>query len=460
MNENLKVGIMTIVTLALLIFMVFKIGDLSFSEKGYSFTISYYNCSGLSKGSGVSIAGYRIGKVTGIELVDDQVLVHCYISDKNIHIRRKSTFSIQGEGLMGDKHVEIIPTRDYTSPYVAPNEVIAGSNLASLDQLVDQGSILLKRLEEITISAKEIIGDPDLKDNTKTIFRNARNATDHINEITASLRDRSDHIIESLDKILSNVNEEIEKNRNDIKQIVENFKKISKSVEDISSGSKDNLKDIIANIKSSTEKIDAIIAKLNENDKLTMDVRETMSSLKDASENAKEITKEVKELIVDKDIRKQVSTTLDDAHKLAQAVDKVFLNIRKTRVDFKYTLRYQKESKDFLSDINVDIYPNESSFFRVGVDEVGGDDKINAMLARDANTRFIKRAGIMKSKIGLGIDYLLANNFELSVNVIDTKDTEVQVLSKYRFNEHVAFEVRVDDANDDEKLNFGMEYVF
>ena len=73
------------------------------------------------------------------------------------------------------------------------------------------------------------------------------------------------------------------------------------------------------------EKLDDMIAKLNENDKITTDVRATMDSLKEASDNAKEITKEVKEIIVDKDIRKQVSTTLDDAHKLAKAVDETHL---------------------------------------------------------------------------------------------------------------------------------------
>lgn len=460
MNQNIKVGIMCLVTTALLIFMIFKIGDLSLSEKGYKFIISYYNCGGLSKGSGVSMAGYRIGKVTQIELSDDMVYVHCYISDKNVHIRRNSTFTITGEGLMGDKHVEIIPTRDFTSPYVADNEVIAGTNLTNLDTLVDQGNILLQRLQELTASAKDIIGDPDLKEDTRTIFRNARNATDNINEVTVSVRNRSDHIIENLDKILNSVSTEIDKNRQDIKKIVENFKKISDSIDDIAGGSRENLKDIIANVKKSTEKLDEMIAKLNENDKLTNDVRATVDSLKDASENAKEITKEVKEIIVDKDVRKQISTTLDDAHKLAQTVDKVFLNIKQTRVDFKYMLRYDKDSEDLLSDINVDLYPNETYFFRLGCDDVGGENYVNVMLARDANTKFIKRAGVMKSKVGIGADYKFSPNLMLSVDVIDTKDTQIRAKASYILNEHITFELRVDDACDDDQLSFGLEYLF
>lgn len=460
MNQNLKVGLMTLLTSAVLIYMVYVIGDFSFSEKGYNFTISFYAVNGLSKGSNVSMSGVKIGKVTSIEIVDDQVYVHAYISDKKHHIRRKSTFTISSAGLMGEKYVEIMPTRDYTSPYVANGEVIAGTDPVRMDELIEQGSVLLQRLQELTASAKDIIGDPDLKEDTRTMFRNARNASDNINEITVSLRNRSDHIIESLDKILNSVSDEIDKNRKDIKQIVENFKKISDNIEKITGENKENLKEIIANVKSSTDKLDDMIAKLNENDKMTNDIRATMDSLKDASENAKEITKEVKEIIVDKDIKKQVSTTLDDAHKLAKAVDKVFLNIQQTRVDFKYLLRYHKDTEDFLSDINVDIYPNSTYFFRIGMEDVGNDNDINAMLARDADTRFIKRAGIMKSKVGIGVDYKVAKDLMLSVDLIDTKDSEVRLKASYLINEHITFELRLDDAADDEKINFGLEYVF
>ena len=460
MNQNLKVGLMTLLTSAVLIYMVYVIGDFSFSEKGYNFTISFYAVNGLSKGSNVSMSGVKIGKVTSIEIVDDQVYVHAYISDKKHHIRRKSTFTISSAGLMGEKYVEIMPTRDYTSPYVANGEVIAGTDPVRMDELIEQGSVLLQRLQELTASAKDIIGDPDLKEDTRTMFRNARNASDNINEITVSLRNRSDHIIESLDKILNSVSDEIDKNRKDIKQIVVNFKKISDNIEKITGGNKENLKEIIANVKSSTDKLDDMIAKLNENDKMTNDIRATMDSLKDASENAKEITKEVKEIIVDKDIKKQVSTTLDDAHKLAKAVDKVFLNIQQTRVDFKYLLRYHKDTEDFLSDINVDIYPNSTYFFRIGMEDVGNDNDINAMLARDADTRFIKRAGIMKSKVGIGVDYKVAKDLMLSVDLIDTKDSEVRLKASYLINEHITFELRLDDAADDEKINFGLEYVF
>lgn len=460
MNSTVKVGIMTLITAALLSYMVFIIGDFSFSEKGYGYVISFYSVNGLSKGSTVSMSGVKIGKVTTIEIRDDQVYVYVFIQDKKLHIRRKSTFTISTAGLMGEKFVEIMPTRDYTSPYVSDGEVVAGTDPTRMDELFEQGNVLIQKLQELTASAKDIIGDPELKENTRIIFRNARNASDKMNEIISSVRNRSDRIVESLDNILLRVDGEIDKNREDIRAVVANFRLFSDRLSSITEDSREDFKEIIANVRSSTDRLDDMIAKLNQNDKMTNDMRNTIESLRDASDNAREITREVKEIVADKEIRKKINTGLDDAHKLAQAVDKVFLNIRQTRIDFKYLLRYREDNETFMSDINVDLYPSDKTFYRIGVEDIGGNDSLNLMVARGADTNLIKRAGIISSKVGLGFDYYLGKPIQLSVDFIDTTDSEIRLKAGYLMTENIRFELRIEDAVDKRDINFGIEYKF
>ena len=188
MKSTTKVGIMTLIAVALLSYMVFVIGDLSFTEQGYEFVVSFYSVNGLSKGSTVSMSGVKIGKVTSIEIRDDQVYVHVYIQDKNMRIRRKSTFTISTAGLMGEKFVEIMPTRDYSSPYVVNGDIVPGTDPTRMDELFEQGNVLIQKLQELTASAKDIIGDPELKENTRIMFRNARNASDKMNDIISSVK--------------------------------------------------------------------------------------------------------------------------------------------------------------------------------------------------------------------------------------------------------------------------------
>ena len=206
--------------------------------------------------------------------------------------------------------------------------------------------------------------------------------------------------------------------------------------------------------------MDNLLAKLDKDDKLTNDIRDTLEAIRDTSENAKEISGELKELVVDKQVRQKINIALDDAHKLSQAVDKVFLNIRQTRVDFKYLLRYSKDEEGLLSDINVDIYPSDKGFYRIGIEDVGGEDNFDAMIAKDADTNFIKRAGIISSKVGLGFDYILSKDLSLSLDFLDTRDSEVRLKLGYIITDNMKFELRADNIQDKSELNFGLEYKF
>jgi len=440
--------------------MVFVIGDMSFSEQGYSFVVSFYSVNGLSKGSTVSMSGVKIGKVTSIEIRDDQVYVYVYIQDKKMHIRRKSTFTISTSGLMGEKFVEIMPTRDYTSPYVADSEVVPGTDPTRMDELFEQGNVLIQKLQELTSSAKDIIGDPELKENTRIIFRNARDASERMNEIISSVQKRTDSIVDSLDNVLKRVDGEIDKNRDDIRAVIANFRLFSDRLSSITEDSRTDIREIVGNVRSATDKLDSMIEELSRNNKMTDDLRNMIDSLKDASDNARVITQDVKEIVADKEIRKKINTGLDDAHKLAQAVDKVFLNIRQTRIDFKYLLRYHNKTESFFSDLSVDLYPSDKTFYRFGVEDIGGGDSFSLMVARGADTHLVKRAGVISSRIGLGFDYYLADVVQLSADFIDTTDSEIRLKAGYLFNENIRFELRIDDAMDKRDVNVGIEYKF
>ncbi len=460
MKSTTKVGIMTLIAVALLSYMVFIIGDLSFTEQGYEFVVSFYSVNGLSKGSTVSMSGVKIGKVTSIEIRDDQVYVHVYIHNKKMHIRRKSIFTISTAGLMGEKFVEIMPTRDYSSPYVASGEVVPGTDPTRMDELFEQGNVLIQKLQELTASAKDIIGDPELKENTRIMFRNARNASDKMNDIISSVQKRSDSIVESLDNILKRVDDEIIQNRDDIRAVVANFRLLSDRLSSMTEDSRTDIREIVSNVRNATDKLDSMIEELNRNNKMTDDLRNMIESLKDASDNARVITQEVKEIVADKEIRKKINTGLDDAHKLAQAVDKVFLNIRQTRIDFKYLLRYREDTESFFSDLTVDLYPSDKTFYRFGVEDIGGADTFSLMVARGADSNFIKRGGIISSKVGLGFDYYLADVIQLTADFIDTTDSEIRLKAGYLMTENIRFELRIDDAMDKRDVNFGIEYKF
>ncbi len=460
MNSSIKVGIISIIGFALLAVMVFYIGDIHFSERGYRLTVTFYQVAGLTEGATVKLAGVTVGKVERIEIRDDIVYVHTYIKDAATRIRIRSTFTIGTAGLMGEKFVEIIPTRDQTAPYVQKNTIVAGTDPTRMEELFEQGNELLKKLQELTASAKDVVGDPEIKRSTQRMFKNAEAASEKLTAIVESVQAKADKIVGNIDSIMAKVNDEIDINRENLRAIVANVKDFSKRIADIGKENQATLKEMLSNFEEMSARLDRMVAELEKDHVMTDHLKETVASIKDASNNAKEISAEVKSIVFEKDIKSKIKGALDDAHKIAQAVDKVFLNIKQTRLDFKYLLRYHKEDEMFFSDMMVDIWPSDNSYYRIGVEDIGGDPLFNLMLAKDANNRLVKRAGVISSKVGVGVDYKWAEDITYSVDVIDTRKSQTRFTTSYAVRPGMQFQLRVDDVTDKKNLNFAIEYKF
>ena len=123
-------------------------------------------------------------------------------------------------------------------------------------------------------------------------------------------------------------------------------------------------------------------------------------------------------------------------------------------------VRIDKDADELLSDISVDLYPSDKGFYHIGIVDVCGDDSLDATYAKDADTKFIKRAGIISSKVGLGMDYVMSRYLRLSLDFIDTRDSEIRLKVGYLLSENIRFELRADDIAKKSRLNFGLEYKF
>jgi len=220
------------VACALLIYMVFVIGDMALTERGYRFAITFYSVNGLTVGSSVSMAGVKIGKVESIEINDDQVFVYAYVREIRHRIRRRSTFTIGTAGLMGKNFVEIIPTRTRIPLHLRQGG--GGRHRSTrMEELFEQGNELLKKLQGLAVSAKDIVGDPELKASTKAIFKNAESASERVKDIIESVQKKTDSMVANLDDILKKARDEIEINRANIRGMITNLKDFSQRLNDV-----------------------------------------------------------------------------------------------------------------------------------------------------------------------------------------------------------------------------------
>lgn len=108
MNERdpLRIGIITLVVIGLIGAGVVVLSVANFGTKTYTAVLEH--TAGLRKGEDVQVHGVNSGKVTGIELEDDHVLV-TFALDSGIDLGDRSTATVKVATLLGSHYLEVDP---------------------------------------------------------------------------------------------------------------------------------------------------------------------------------------------------------------------------------------------------------------------------------------------------------------------------------------------------------------
>ena len=116
-SSSFKVGLLTLLSLVLLIGVVLKVKGRAFSSAP-RVEIQFKDVNGMRPGAGVQMMGLKVGQVEEVTPVikgdDSYVNVKFVITDPNVQIPRASVFSIQQSGLIGELFLEITPPKTRT----------------------------------------------------------------------------------------------------------------------------------------------------------------------------------------------------------------------------------------------------------------------------------------------------------------------------------------------------------
>ena len=111
---QLKIGIVSLVALALAIIMIFLVsGEGGMFWQRYSLKTVFDNIAGLKEGAPVRVAGAEVGSVTALDFVGDRVEVTFELSeDMQPRVTTSSRASLGSVSLLGEAAVDITPSSD------------------------------------------------------------------------------------------------------------------------------------------------------------------------------------------------------------------------------------------------------------------------------------------------------------------------------------------------------------
>lgn len=389
MNKELKIGIFFAGVLLILAAFILVVGDLSalFQPSGYPIYADFKSAAGLEKGTEVRMAGVKIGYVQDIRLKGVQAEVVLSI-ESSVQVPVDSRATMASLGLLGEKYIEIIPGEK--KQYCDPGDRIEGLEAVGFDHLGEMLVSIGEEIKSMSAAVKDMIGEEGAQGNINEIIQNLANLTEDMRLF-------------------------FDKNKMDLSSGIQassrSFERLGQSVEEVSREAKDFIGRLNSLIEDNRDTIQINLESIRD---VVEKTEESLKLLNDAIEKITKGDGTLGKLIQESDLYLQAEETVGDIKKMIKPVSSWQANVR-LRFD------YYGESDLVKSYLTFSLKPASERYLFTQIIHDPWDDKFLYSIQGGLRVKdFSPRAGIMESKIGVGIDYyLLRDQIKISMESYD-----------------------------------------
>ncbi|TCS80501.1 MlaD family protein [Pectinatus cerevisiiphilus] len=409
MTTEAKVGLFTMLALALALVIVVQLGHISFGEAPrYKITASFKYVDGLKPGALVRYAGVDIGNVRTV--TTDGSGANVVLEIKNdIKVPKKSTVTISSDGLMGEKFVNIYSDGTGGDDYLAAGDTVQGTEERNITSLMASVSDTLDKVDKMVTSVNTVIGNPQVQDSLIESAVNLKNITGNIDQATAVIA-----------RMAGN-------NEGNVNEIVHNMVLLTASMQRTS---------------SSVE----TMVKLNGDGQVTDNVRTAASNLASTSTRIENMAANLEPVIADPQTAEDLRSVLHNANAVSKKADNMMTKISSIKTKVGVDALYSGKKSDMMLNADLKIYNNPNDFLLIGGDDIGGDDPATNLQVGSGNNFFSGRIGLFDNKAGIGID-TYSGPWRFSVDAYDMDDIRVKFRGQYRLAPDTYLLGQVNDVN-------------
>ena len=191
-----RVGLFVLIGLAVIGYMVVKVGRFSNGLKTYyPVTLELPNASGLLKNSKVLLAGATIGTADRPEVLPSGLGVKVpLLIDSQIHIARNARIVVGSSGLMGDRYVDVIaPPQEEGGVYQA-GDTIQGTRASGMDDLEEEGGKLVGDLRATVANLNATITRVNTDLLKPEMFKNLQDSAANLSATTNNFKAASEKL--------------------------------------------------------------------------------------------------------------------------------------------------------------------------------------------------------------------------------------------------------------------------
>lgn len=467
-----KVGIFVVVGIAILTYMTLSIGQYKFGkEKGYTIKVKFKSMAGVDLKSPVKIAGVEIGKVEDIKLAGNMAELTLRIAD-GVSIPVDSEAVVRGTGLMGEKHIEIVPGSPQARKLKRGEEIVKTTPSTDMDQLFSQLSDVISDIKGVTSSLNKALGGEEGKESLKIIIDNIREVSENLN--MAFTENKLGRMIENFEAFSQDMKEISSQNREGVSQTIANLEEFSRIL-------KDRTPDISESLKVAADNLSEMLKENRGNLKDTVEnIKVASNKLQDTLDSITKVSKKIEngEGTIGRLINED--TTYEKLNSTLTGLDNYFSKVQSFKFFIDYRGEFITKRDETKSYLNLRIQPKPDKYYLLGIvddpdgyrtttdtlrttnattdtiheEKTSNRLKVNAQIAKRYYDLTV-RGGIVESAGGVGADYhLFKDKAKVSFDAWDFNrepTPRLKVSASYDFFKHLFLIGGGDDLSNKER---------
>ena len=402
MNESAKVGAFTVGGLMAFGAATMSLGNIHFgADDNYTIYAGFNQVLGLEPQAAVRLAGVPIGRVINIGNDGGGVTVTMEINNE-AHIPQGSKVIVSSVGVMGDKFINITPSK--SERFLQNGDYIYGADEVGMDSMFESLDKVMNKVDDLLVNINKVVGDPTVQKSLIEMSENMKNASEHMNGM-----------MEVMERLAVNN----EGNVNDIAS---------------------QLNSTLASLNRTMQSVEAMTSNMETfagDPQTAEDLRNTLANISATSNNIAHMAENMDGVIGDKKTAEDLKATIQNARSLSERADKVLgkvdgavTKLSSTKVTPSVEALYSGGADDWNTNFNLNL-KNSGTSLDLGVEDIGDRNKLD-LTAGKYNDNFGARAGVIAGKPGIGLDTYIGSRVKLSAEAYDLNHGTFRLKSQLR----------------------------
>ncbi len=339
LTTEFKVGLFTVVGIAVLVSTAVILGGNPFAGKKQHFYTLLLNANGVAERTQVRTAGVEVGAVTSVQILGRGAKIDFDVN-QDVKIPEDSVIEVKSRGILGDVYIEI-QRNEKSQINIHSGELKLNPESNDLDTLLATLNGIGRDIKKVSAVFSNVLGTNKGEKSLQNIVDNIEGITGDLRDVTSSQKINLKETIQSLRDSAVRISGLLERNDAKIDNIIADIKTFTTQLRKLSTDhNRENVEDIIANVNDSVASLKRMLAKVERGEGT------------------------IGQLVAKDDTAEEIKTTLKNIQEVVKPIADLKLSIS-DRVE--YRVANAQAGDRFTNDFNIKFATRPDRYYLLGI---------------------------------------------------------------------------------------------